>query len=153
QLPTSCLFAIFAFGAPMAAFPRKTNPNAVIVQIPRILRRFIYSSMKQRCLKPRTLAARCGRNFRTWMAACVSCYRSIMGSERDKSITRLESQQGRAVDPVRSLRLDVGRADHLGPLLGFAHDMSAEFRRRARRQVDAEARKPRLHGWIGRHGV
>jgi hypothetical protein len=44
----------------------------------------------------------------------------------------------------RSFSLDVGRADHLAPLLGFFGDMFPEFGRRARHQIDAEMGKPRL---------
>src|SRR5215831_17335074 len=43
-----------------------------------------------------------------------------------------------------SLRLDVGRADHLGPLLGFVGDELAEFGWRHRHRHAAQIGEPAL---------
>src|SRR6516165_12075771 len=51
------------------------------------------------------------------------------------------------------VRLDVGRPDHLAPLLGFVSDELAEFGRRHRQRYAAEVGKPRLHLGIGEGGV
>ena len=50
----------------------------------------------------------------------------------------------------RSLHLDVGGPDHLGPFLGFIADELAEVVRRARKHHAAELGEPRLHLWIGK---
>jgi len=47
------------------------------------------------------------------------------------------------------LRLDVGRPDHLGPLLGFRGDELAEVGRREREHVATQVGKPRLDLGIG----
>jgi hypothetical protein len=44
-----------------------------------------------------------------------------------------------------SLRLDVGRPDHLGPHFDFGRDAGRELLRRARDQVVAEHGEPLLH--------
>ena len=53
----------------------------------------------------------------------------------------------------RSLHLDVGGPDHLGPFLGFIADELAEVVRRARKHHAAEVGEPRLHLGIGKRGV
>ncbi len=50
----------------------------------------------------------------------------------------------------RSLRLDMGRADHLGPLLGFIGDELAEVGGRARKGRTAKLGKPGLQLGIGK---
>ena len=52
-----------------------------------------------------------------------------------------------------SLRLDVGRPDHLAPLLGFVGDELAEVGGRARKRRAAEVGEPRLDLGIGEAGV
>ena len=52
-----------------------------------------------------------------------------------------------------SLRLDVGRPDHLAPLLGFVGDELAEVGGRKREHVATQFGKPRLHLGIGEAGV
>src|SRR5262245_61599459 len=49
------------------------------------------------------------------------------------------------VRDVGSLRLDVGRADHLGPLLGFVDDQLTELGRRSRQWRAAEVSETSLH--------
>src|SRR5262245_12006711 len=51
------------------------------------------------------------------------------------------------------LRLDVGRPNHLAPLLGFVGDELAEVGRRANKHRAAEVSKPRLQPRIGNTGV
>ena len=48
------------------------------------------------------------------------------------------------VQPRGSLRRDVGRADHLGPLLGIVGDELAEVGRRTLKDRYAQGRKSRL---------
>ena len=55
--------------------------------------------------------------------------------------------------PCRSLRLDVGGADHPGPFLGFIADELAEISRRARQSTAAEVGESRLDLGIGKRGV
>src|SRR5215472_3862207 len=52
-----------------------------------------------------------------------------------------------------SFRFDVGRPDHLGPLLGLFGDELAEVGRRAWKCGGAPLRKPRLHLGIGKGRV
>src|SRR4029453_6262014 len=52
-----------------------------------------------------------------------------------------------------SVRLDVGRPDHLGPLLGFVGDELAEIGGRADKRRASKVGKPRLHLGIGEAGV
>ena len=52
-----------------------------------------------------------------------------------------------------SVRLDVGRPDHLGPLLGFVDDELAEVGGRAREHRTTRVGKPRLHLGIGEAGI
>jgi len=49
----------------------------------------------------------------------------------------------------RSVRLDAGELDHLGPLLGFVGYELAEIGRRARKYRAAEVGQPRLNLGIG----
>jgi hypothetical protein len=51
------------------------------------------------------------------------------------------------------LRLDVGRSDHLAPLLGFIGDEVAEVGGRARNHRAAQVGKPRLDLGVGERGV
>src|SRR5882762_8497394 len=51
------------------------------------------------------------------------------------------------------LRLDIGRPDHLAPLLGFVPDQLAEVSRRARKWRAAQIGKPRLDLGIRERGV
>src|SRR4051812_20248407 len=48
-----------------------------------------------------------------------------------------------------SLRLDVGRADHLGPLVSFVGDELFERSGRAHKHRSTEVSKPRVHFWVG----
>jgi hypothetical protein len=49
---------------------------------------------------------------------------------------------------IRLVRLDVGRPDHLAPLLGILGDELAEVGGRARKHGSAQVSKPRLHRGI-----
>src|ERR1700704_2726476 len=49
----------------------------------------------------------------------------------------------------RSLRLDIGRPDHLAPFLGFVSNQLAEVGGRARKHRAAKVGKPRLQLGIG----
>src|SRR5262245_51643633 len=53
----------------------------------------------------------------------------------------------------RSLRLDVGRPDHLAPLLGVVGDELAEIGGRADKRCASEVSQPRLDFGIGEAGV
>jgi hypothetical protein len=58
--------------------------------------------------------------------------------------------------PVRrsiSLRLDVGRSDHLRPLFGVVCDELPEGGRRQRQRDAAEIEEPLLHLGIGEAGI
>ena len=52
-----------------------------------------------------------------------------------------------------SLRLDVGRPDHLAPLLGLVGDEPSKVGGRARKYAAAEIGKPRLHLGISERSV
>src|SRR5262245_25908117 len=54
---------------------------------------------------------------------------------------------------VSLLRLDVGRADHLGPLLGFVSDEFPKLYGREREPVATQIAKPRLDLRVGEAGV
>src|SRR5262245_491499 len=53
----------------------------------------------------------------------------------------------------RSFRPDVGRPDHLGPLLGFVSDQLSKLGGRERERVATELGKPRLNLWISEASV
>src|SRR5262249_12888406 len=53
----------------------------------------------------------------------------------------------------RSLRLDVGAAEHVGPLLGISCDELAEVGRRARQHRAAQVGNARLHLGIGERHI
>src|SRR5262249_60659806 len=55
--------------------------------------------------------------------------------------------------PAASVRLDVGRPDHLAPLLCFFGDERAELGGRACKYRVAIVRNPRLHRGIGEGGA
>ena len=52
-----------------------------------------------------------------------------------------------------SLRLDVGRSDHLAPPFGFISDKIAELGRRCRAWKATEVRESLLGLWIGKSGI
>ena len=52
-----------------------------------------------------------------------------------------------------SLRLDVGRTDHLAPLLGIVDDELAEVGGRARKRLHAQFDEPRFERRISEGGV
>ena|SRR5215471_896094 len=53
----------------------------------------------------------------------------------------------------RSLNLDAGELDHLGPLLGFVSDELSEFGRRHRHGHAPKVGEPRLKLGVGEDGV
>jgi hypothetical protein len=52
-----------------------------------------------------------------------------------------------------SLRLDVGRSDHLAPPFGFISDKIAELGRRRRAWKATEVRESLLDLWIGKSSI
>src|SRR5262249_61865197 len=71
--------------------------------------------------------------------------RSRMPRQRLSSTGVTEYWIGTAV----SVRLDVGRPDHLGPLFGVICDELAEIGGRADKRRASKVGKPRLPLWIG----
>src|SRR5215471_18850978 len=55
--------------------------------------------------------------------------------------------------PPRSLRLDVGGADHLAPLFGFGGNELSEVGGRTGKGYGTQIGEPRLHLRIGERGV
>ena len=66
------------------------------------------------------------------------------GPATGTAIRGTEFMECRRRRATRSLRLDVGRPDHLAPLLGFVGDELTEFGRRARKRRATEVGKARL---------
>src|SRR5215510_13546540 len=57
------------------------------------------------------------------------------------------------LEQAPSLRLDVGRPDYLGPLVGFGGDEFAEIGGRSRQRRTTQIDKARFHLGIGEAGV
>ena len=73
-------------------------------------------------------------------------------TQTDTSHSR-NGRYGISAAAVASVCLDVGRPDHLAPLLGFVGDELSEVGGRARKHRAAQIGEPRLHLGIGEAGI
>src|SRR5262249_48836802 len=80
----------------------------------------------------------------------------VGAGEQGRRYVERDSRNGRygILDRViASVCLDIGRSDHLAPLLGFVGDELAEVAGRARKHSATKVGKARLHLGVGEGGV
>src|SRR5262249_35897036 len=88
-------------------------------------------------------------------AAKTVAIRSHRRRGRARSAARIRKTRVTEYWPrlCRSLRLDVRRADHLTPFLGFLCDQLSKVGRRERKHIATDVGKPRLQLGIGERRV
>src|SRR5262249_54906386 len=87
-----------------------------------------------------------------WPVPCPALWRELMHCTASPSARDFAERDLWNVGRGSALlHLDVGRPDHLAPLLGFVGDKLAEVRRRACEYRATKFGKPRLSSWHSRY--